>query len=125
MARWYAHLELQEAAMPRTVRNAHRSSPVPDPVEPGAGPTPTRRQLIAGGAVGVTALASGVLLPAVARAATRSAPASAASGAPATGEVVVAHVRDVDAGHIDVYIGQRQVRITDRGMAARLARAAH
>jgi len=38
-----------------------------------------------------------------------------------TGEPVVAHVRDARTGEIDVFVGERKVRIRDRAVAARLA----
>jgi secreted PhoX family phosphatase len=39
------------------------------------------------------------------------------------GEAVVVHVRDVRTGELDVYRGTSHVRMTDRELAARLARA--
>ena len=39
------------------------------------------------------------------------------------GEAVVVHVRDVRTGELDVYRGTSHVRLTDRDLAARLARA--
>lgn len=41
----------------------------------------------------------------------------------ADGDPVVAHVRDVRSGEIDVYRGTTYVRVRDRALAARLARA--
>jgi hypothetical protein len=37
---------------------------------------------------------------------------------------LVAHVRNVRSGHIDLYVGTRQVSVQDRALASRLARAA-
>jgi len=50
------------------------------------------------------------------------------AGAPAgdgarDGEAVVVHVRDLRRGEMDVYRGTSHVRVTDRDLAARLARA--
>jgi hypothetical protein len=39
------------------------------------------------------------------------------------GEAVVVHVRDVRSGEMDVYRGTSHVRVQDRELAARLARA--
>ena len=39
------------------------------------------------------------------------------------GEAVVVHVRDVRSGELDVYRGTSHVKVTDRELAARLARA--
>jgi hypothetical protein len=39
-------------------------------------------------------------------------------------EPIVAHVHDARTGVVDLFIGTRQVRFTDRQLAARLARAA-
>ena len=41
----------------------------------------------------------------------------------ADGEAVVVHVRDVRSGEMDVYHGTSHVRLHDRALAARLARA--
>ena len=41
----------------------------------------------------------------------------------ADGEAVVVHVRDVRSGEMDVYRGTSHVRVQDRALAARLARA--
>lgn len=95
-----------------------------EPHEPPTHPfVPSRRQLIAGGAVGAGIVASGVLLPGTAFVAAGSGGSGPSNDDAVTGEPVVAHVRNVATGEIDVYIGERQVRIRDRGVAARLARA--
>ncbi len=39
-------------------------------------------------------------------------------------EPIVAHVRDARSGVIDLYVGKRRVTVTDRRIAAELARAA-
>ncbi len=41
----------------------------------------------------------------------------------ADGEAVVVHVRNVRSGEMDVYRGTSHVRVHDRALAARLARA--
>ncbi len=41
----------------------------------------------------------------------------------ADGEAVVVHVRNVRSGEMDVYRGTNHVRVHDRALAARLARA--
>jgi len=41
----------------------------------------------------------------------------------AEGEAVVVHVRDVRSGEMDVYRGTSHIRLQDRALAARLARA--
>jgi hypothetical protein len=70
------------------------------------------------------------VLPATAMAATRTdARHDAAShdtaghDAAADSEGVVVHVRDLRRGEMDVYRGTSHVRVTDRDLAARLARA--
>jgi hypothetical protein len=70
------------------------------------------------------------VLPATAMAATRTdarhdAASHDAAGhdAAADSEGVVVHVRDLRRGEMDVYRGTSHVRVTDRDLAARLARA--
>ena len=63
------------------------------------------------GAAGSTVLGAG------APTATHGGAESAADG------VVVAHVVDASTGDIDVYVGESQVRIRDRAVAARLSSA--
>ncbi len=72
-------------------------------------------------AAGVTAATAGVVADIL-----FAGPASAASTSHSSndGGDVVAHVRDVRAGHIDLYVGTRQVSVRDRALASRLARAA-
>src|SRR5271165_4447365 len=41
----------------------------------------------------------------------------------ADGEAVVVHVRNIRSGEMDVYRGTNHVRVQDRALAARLARA--
>ena len=73
------------------------------------------------------------VLPATALAAARAdgrhdaAPHDASTHAAGDGarddEAVVVHVRDFRRGEMDVYRGTSHVRVTDRDLAARLARA--
>ena len=53
-------------------------------------------------------------------------PASAATrdSSSSDGSDLVAHVRDAQSGHIDLYVGTRQVSVQDRALASRIARAA-
>jgi hypothetical protein len=53
-----------------------------------------------------------------------SAPADAASPAAEPDAPVVAHIRNLRAGQVDVYIGTREVTVVDHELANRLARAA-
>ena len=53
---------------------------------------------------------------------THADPAARHDESPA-GEAVVVHVRDVRSGEMDVYRGTSHVRVQDRELAARLARA--
>ncbi|MEY9887718.1 hypothetical protein ABIA35_006894 [Catenulispora sp. MAP12-49] len=43
---------------------------------------------------------------------------------PAAGETVVVHVRDARTGDLDLYVGDRHVRVRDRDLASRLIAAA-
>jgi hypothetical protein len=122
----------------------HAGSPA-DPaaavMEPEAGPS--RRSILWGaagaGAAGLAAAAMARTAPAFAAAtappasrtrapdALAAAPASraasrAANEAAAAGPVVV-HLRDAQSGEMDVFAGTKQVRLRDRDLAARLARA--
>jgi hypothetical protein len=96
---------------------------LPDPM--------SRRSVLRGAAVAgaaglaVTALGGVPSLATTGRAA-RGRPAGAGAGPagsePAGDEAVVVHVRNVRSGEMDVYRGTSHVRVTDRQMAARLAR---
>ena len=93
-----------------------------DPSEPV--PTATRRQVLAGTAAGVAVVATGALAATGAEAVVGAAPRAHESGRElADGEHLVAHVRDLRTGDIDVFVGERQVTIRDRAVAARLAAA--
>jgi len=105
----------------RSPEPAHKRS------EPDTEDTPrlsaSRRQVIIGAATaGLTVAAAAGAVEALAGSALAAEP-SGSSGR--SKEPVVAHVRDVASGHIDIFVGDRQVTIRDRAMAARLAGAAH
>ena len=79
----------------------------------------SRRKLLRGAlAVGAAGVVGGVAVEAF------TTGASAQTEAQATGEPVVAHVRDVASGDIDIFVGTRVVRLKDPQLAARLAQAA-
>ena len=101
----------------------HKNTLQPDPTE---GSAVTRRQVLAGTAAGVAVVASGALTATGAGAVLASSSGSEPPDADAElapGDHLVAHVRDVRTGAIDVYVGERQVTIRDRSVAARLAAA--
>jgi uncharacterized protein (DUF2342 family) len=103
---------------------------LPEASQPEAGTRLSRRSMLRGAA---TAGAAGLAMTALASpalAATRPAghadPAAGHEQLPdhlADGEDVVVHVRDVRNGEMDVYRGTSHVRVQDRALAARLARA--
>ena len=119
----------------------HAGSPA-DPaaavMEPEAGPS--RRSILWGaagaGAAGLAAAAMARTAPAVAAVtappasrtrapdALAPAPASRAANEAAAAGPVVVHLRDARSGEMDVFAGTKQVRLRDRDLAARLARAA-
>ena len=93
----------------------------------------SRRHFIAGAATVGTATAVAAMLPAsglgrnsapapAAQQGVASAAAAGSSGAPT--DQVVAHVRNVSTGEIDLYVGTRQVSYRDPDLAAKLAHAA-
>jgi hypothetical protein len=88
-------------------------------------PGTTRRGMLRGAAgLGAAGAAMAVLVrtagPATAAAATQP---TADQGAEHQ-EPLVVHVHDARTGVVDLYTGTRHVRVTDRELAARLARAA-
>ena len=99
--------------------------------ESDAHPDPMSRRSIlrgaaAAGAAGLAVSALGVPALARPRRASRGhsagAAANSAAEAPDGGEAVVVHVRDARSGEMDVYRGTSHTRVTDRDLAARLAR---
>ncbi|HSZ44540.1 MAG TPA: hypothetical protein VK823_04335 [Streptosporangiaceae bacterium] len=86
----------------------------------------SRRSVLAGAGAGAAGLALSGLAAAPALAARRtSAPAAAGTHQEAVdgGEAFVVHIRDIGRGEMDVYRGTSHVRVTDRSVAAALARA--
>jgi hypothetical protein len=81
---------------------------------------PTRRTMLKGAAAaGIGVATAGVVADIM-----FAGPASAATTSSHGTDEVVAHVRDIRTGEIDIYSGTRQVSVRDRQLAARLARAA-
>jgi hypothetical protein len=87
------------------------------------GAVTSRRTMLKGAAAaGVGAATAGVVADIL-----FAGPASAAtteSHRGSDGSDLVAHVRDAKSGHIDLYVGTRQVSVQDRALASRIARAA-
>jgi hypothetical protein len=92
----------------------------------------SRRGLVKGAAaLGAAVLASaGVPARAQTESVTGQADAAAAAAVPSqgghrdAGETVVVHVRDARTGDLDLYVGNRHVRVHDRDLASRLIAAA-
>jgi hypothetical protein len=106
----------------------HEPSPPdqsPSTTVPATSRGPSRRQVIAGAGAGLGLAASGALAGVAGSAVLGAGPPASVSGASgdAGDEVVVAHVVDASTGDIDVYVGESQVRIRDRAVAARLRSA--
>jgi hypothetical protein len=87
----------------------------------------SRRSVLAGAGAGAAGLAISGLVSAPALAAGRAGRPASATGhqeaGPDGGEALVVHVRDVRTGEMDVYRGTSHIRVTDRSVAAALARA--
>jgi hypothetical protein len=85
----------------------------------------SRRSVLAGAGAGAAGLAMSGLVAAPALAARTSRPTSVAGHEEAgpDGEAFVVHLRDIRSGEMDVYRGTSHVRVTDRSVAAALARA--
>jgi hypothetical protein len=77
--------------------------------------------------IGAAGLAAGVLGGVVAgpAGAATAEPAAADTRSAAHDEPLVVHVHDARTGIVDLYTGERHVRITDHQLAARLARASN
>jgi hypothetical protein len=87
------------------------------------------RSSVAAGVAGAVASVPGlpVLLATDAPAATEAGPEAASvlpDEAAALSEPLVAHVRDLSTGAMDIYVGDQQVAYTNRQLAALLYRAA-
>jgi len=99
------------------------------------GPTVSRRGLVRG-AAGAAVLGGAVLAagrtPAQAHTASETGRAGAAGAAAipkpadrrAADETVVVHVRDARTGDLDIYVGDRHLRLRDRDLTSRLVAAA-
>jgi hypothetical protein len=86
----------------------------------------SRRSVLAGAGAGAAGLALSGLAAVPALAASRTgAPAAAGAHQEAgpSGEAFVVHIRDIGRGEMDVYRGTSHVRVTNRSVAAALARA--
>jgi hypothetical protein len=86
----------------------------------------SRRSVLAGAGAGAAGLAMSGLVAAPALAARRAGRSAADRGHQEAGpesDALVVHVRDVRSGEMDVYRGTSHVRVTDRSVAAALARA--
>ena len=93
-------------------------------VSPIVSATTSRRTMLKGAAAaGVTAATAGVVADILFAGPASAAERGSSSTADSDGDLV-AHVRDAKSGHIDLYVGTRHVRVTDRTLATRLARAA-
>ena len=78
---------------------------------------PTRRGFLAIAGAGAAAVGVGAVAPSAG-----AAPARAPAGA--TGPLI-AYVSDMQGGEVTLMLGEREVVVHDRDLAARLARAAH
>ncbi|MFL6141926.1 MAG: hypothetical protein ACJ72N_08700 [Labedaea sp.] len=84
----------------------------------------SRRKLIVTGAtLAVAGVAVGAAVPLTASA-IRDNSATHDHAAPALDAPLMVHVKDLASGQLDLFVGTRHVSLTDRGMAAQLARAA-
>lgn len=78
---------------------------------------PTRRGFLVIAGAGAAAVGAATVAPAVGAAPVRA--PSEASGP------LVAYVSDMQSGEVTLMVGEREVVVHDRDLAARLARAAH
>lgn len=84
----------------------------------------SRRRMFHGvAALGVAGAAGGLLASAVGTANAAPAPDSSGVTSAVPGEPMVAHVRDVHTGEVDVFVGERHVQLRDPQLAASIARA--
>jgi hypothetical protein len=79
----------------------------------------SRRAFIRGAGVTAAAATVAVMVPGVASAASKS---EADDGSPAPEGSVVAFVKDAKAGSITVMRGEREVQVTDKALARKLAK---
>lgn len=80
----------------------------------------SRRAFIRGAGVTAAAATVAVMVPGVASAASK--PKSDDDGSPTPEGAVVAYVKDAKAGSITVMRGEREVQITDKALARKLAK---
>ena|ERR1700722_11962113 len=130
------HPDLEESAITERIvmpipDNGAKPAPIP---AAGADDQPgrvSRRSVLRGAAgAGAAGLAMTAFAGPALAAARPARPGAEASSAPAAHaedvadvEDVVVHVRNVRSGELDVYRGTSHVRVTDRDLAVRLARA--
>jgi hypothetical protein len=81
----------------------------------------SRRTFLAGAGVAATAVTVTALTPGVAFAAS---PDSEKETGKTPAAALVAYVRDARTGHITIMSGDREIEITDKALARRLARLA-
>jgi hypothetical protein len=93
------------------------------PAESTASGTSRRGMLRGAAGLGAAGLAAGALGAFVAGPANAATAKDDETGSAAHDEPLIVHVNDARTGVIDLYTGEQHVRITDRQLAARLARA--
>jgi hypothetical protein len=79
----------------------------------------SRRTFLAGAGVAATAVTVTALAPGAALAA---APKDHEDSGPTPEATLVAYVRDARTGHITIMSGDREIEVTDKALARRLAR---
>ena len=87
----------------------------------------SRRKLMATGAtLAVAGVAVGTVGTSIVSSDGHAAAAAPADGSslPGSGEPVMVHLKDVNSGQFDVFVGERHSSFTDRGMAAQVIKAA-
>jgi hypothetical protein len=90
-----------------------------------AAPGTSRRGMLRGAAgIGAAGLAAGVFAGAVAAPAMASTTKAPADKAATHKEPLIVHVDDAGTGVVDLFTGEKHVRVIDHDLAARLARAA-
>lgn len=79
----------------------------------------SRRAFVTQASIGVAAVG------AIAATGLNLAPGAQAEATPRAelGQPLVARVRDLDSGQVDLFVGEREVTVTDHDLANRLARA--
>ena len=89
---------------------------------------PNRRTVLRGAGIGIAAVAASAMVPNAAFAATSGGSGGsgpeADTGSDAQTRTLVVHVKDATRGELTVMAGDREVAVTDRKLAQRLARLA-